>query len=383
MDDVRRERAAVEHSAGAPRPPEDTRTVRSILSNPRENELFATFLHEKSPDLGAKLAAKEIGDAHFDELERHRGEFAERMRTAEAVCETLDDESIKSIAGSSPELKTLIQMVGPRGVGDSIRRQMTRLAIEDFDGFTRLNNQIATLRERKKTAHTRADEIARLAEENGLDARQYAHIVGTTDPEKRREVIRAAFNESRGLMSRMLDRTTGGHGMRRFVFFGEKVGNAGELATLLTKHATEIDGLETSITDAMKGVGDVLRATVRDRAEIFASLKGEMFSELPPAPRRASFADIREARRFDALRPEIDSAWSRAQAENEARSEVERLSPEALEASFRETQKRTAAERFKTTYGGGAWVMLLEILFGKNIDTYVLPGTRPAPTPAV
>ena len=386
LDDVKAAKAAHEAAEhpDAPASIEDTRTVKSILNNSRESRLFATYLaglkdesgaeilSGKGEELARKVTERSITEADFPALEKFRAEFSERMRKAESAVEALDDETVRAFAQNSKELAGILKLAGPEGVGRAIRSQMMELAIENPVAFENLNKKISLLSRNREAAHKRADEIARLAEEKGLDANRYAGILATIqDPAERKDAIRAAINENRGLMSRMIDRVSGGHGLN---FFGKKIGNTGALANELRDNGTAFDNLGVFIDKSMKDVGDVLKATVIARPEILSAFKDDIFSDSKPKPALAGFQDLKRIPSFGERRPSLEAAWAKAKLDNDAKASTEKLEISALAAKFRDEQKKKFKDAFASV-GGGVWAMLRQIFFGENIDRHTDFGT--------
>jgi hypothetical protein len=170
-------------------------TLREIMANKGQNDLFGTYLREEGEEeLALKLAKVKLDQGSldpedFEKLNGRRLGFLEIMEWSKNMAEVLDLDSLNRLIEASPELKMLRDLTDPERIRDAILRQLPEIAILDRERFKHMSEQAVEFSKTKNAIAEENKNIAKLCKEYGIDEKKYVEILSSGDRSQLTELV--------------------------------------------------------------------------------------------------------------------------------------------------------------------------------------------------
>jgi len=349
------------------KPPVPTReasgpTLKEILGNAANSELFGQYLEKEGEDdprvqeLAGRLVTGDLSPDDLVELADYQKGFYELTQRSEAILKTLDTKMIKELLAFSPDLEKIAAVVGPEGIQAALKRYMTKLVITDRSRFEDMENYILDMEKIKELGKQQDVLIMGHFKEYGMTEEQYMEIMN-------------GGGDVQSIARRLNPRGSGW-------FKGnakEVAALAAHIESLANADKVTIDGLVTDVNDRLKDIADALRSTLEDKPELHehmvTNLRGETTEKTPPG---MNFSEMKGNVKNMGTMPttkeeDVLGDWHSWLAHNRADLDAHGVSPVDAKHRFAEEYTAVALKAYK----GGFWRTLFGSLFSNNIEDIV------------
>jgi hypothetical protein len=153
-------------------------SLKQILANNEQADLFGEYLNEEGDEeLSRKLFTGELGRDEMIVLTEKRKGFLEILERSKNISEALDARTIQELGGSFPEVQQVIDLVGPEGIRNALKRHLPRIAITSRAEFDALDQVVTMKKETKKTMAEQEKEIAEIRKKFDLSEDEFLSLM--------------------------------------------------------------------------------------------------------------------------------------------------------------------------------------------------------------
>lgn len=332
-------------------------TIKEILANKEQSELFGEYLGEEGEDdLGQKLklAPSELNREDFAALGERRKEFLGIIERSKNTLKLLDAKTIEEMVGESPELKNLSESGGPEVMRAALARYLPKLAILDRERFIALNDSVAAIAKRREAIEIDNKEIKKLCERYGIDEDKYLDVMRDGDPDEIAELVKEKISRFRRMLPGAGDLLK-----KRIAEF--------DRSDLIRQHLEELDG-------ELREAGGALEATLMDNEILRAAFSAEVALDKESVPKPESGASFSEVKR-----PKEDAvaeAWEKFGIAHEKKYgfKPENSPDEHYEEALEEFSKEYTKSNFKGKQG--FWARVCSAFWSSMVEDMVRNRTK-------
>ena len=164
-------------------------TLREILANKQQQELFGEFLSRGSDqgerndqivksdkELAQRLLKGELEQDDIGTLAERRDQFVQVLERSKNLRELLAKENIGEIISTSPELQKIAGLIGPERIREVVTGQIERLSIKNPEQFNLLKTSLDSLIESRRVEKQRNVEISALCKKYNVSEKELHEI---------------------------------------------------------------------------------------------------------------------------------------------------------------------------------------------------------------
>jgi len=153
-------------------------SVTEILANPTYSELLNLALEKaRKTDLREKILKRgTLKDQDFKALESYRQLIKESTEHSREITQRLTPETIKIIAGASPEFNKLVAQLGIDNVKDFLEAYLARLYVIDKTKFDDLADKIKGIKEAEQELQNIDNSLREACRKYGISESELAQI---------------------------------------------------------------------------------------------------------------------------------------------------------------------------------------------------------------
>lgn len=153
-------------------------SVAEILANPTYSELLNLALEkQQKDDLRRKILTREtLEEQDFQNLESYRQLIKEATEYSREITQRLTPETIKIIAGASPEFNNLVAQIGINKVKEFLEAYLARLYVIDKTNFDDLADKIKGIKEAEQKLRDIDNSLREACRKYGIDESKLAQI---------------------------------------------------------------------------------------------------------------------------------------------------------------------------------------------------------------
>jgi len=343
------EKYVEKQKAAAPATPEEpSRSLKDILADKADSQVFGKYLEEEGEeDLAASLATGELSADQLEELAGpKRLEFLKLMERSERILETLDADMLKELVSISPDLAKIVNIAGPEGIQSALRRYLPELVILYRDRFEDLEENILNIQEKQKEAAESDKAILDICKEYNITEAQYVELLeGKGDAAEIAQKLRSSkgFWERRGLSVATLEK---------------------KLKDQVAADKLAFQDLKNEIDFERKRIALSLRTSFRGtdqlREAMILNLRGEA---LPKQEVLMSFSEMKKENDAKPTEDQVKKDWEKWVADNSIDLDDPDTDLVAKRAEFAEqyANRRAAGKK------GGFWSTIFQGIFQGTI----------------
>ena len=256
-------------------------TIKEILADRKQQELFGEFLREKESQtsstdetetLSQRLLRGELSSKDMDSLEAHRARFLEILEASKNLRELLNEQNFDEVMARSPGLQKRANLIGKKEVRDIITGQIDRIAIKEPALFESLRAASDTLKKAKESRQKKFKEIEALCKKYNVDEEKLAGILGESGTDRiKLEKIVSLVSQGMGVLGRLK--------IGEFRFKGKEINQRAK--SLISLNPEAINTIITEINQGMREVGEALAATISESPDARKALASIIRSERP------------------------------------------------------------------------------------------------------
>jgi hypothetical protein len=243
-------------------------SVAEILADPAYSELLSLAL-EKETDpqkqglLRKILERKTLEDSDFQNLESYRQLIKEAKEYSREIIQELTPETIKIIAGASPDFNNLVAQIGFNKVKDFLEPYLARLYVIDKTKFDDLANKIEAIKKAEQELQNIDNSLKEACRKYGISESELAQIYerGGNDKE-----IEALVYERLNLLERIQNV------LRRGKLIGERVNELNKIGDIQEK----IEAIHENLAEVGKMISDAVFGIQEGRTFLTKALYGQI-----------------------------------------------------------------------------------------------------------
>jgi hypothetical protein len=240
-------------------------SVAEILANPAYSELLILALEKDGrDDLRGKILRREIlEDQDFKQLESYRQLIKEATEYSREITQRLTPETIKIIAGASPEFNNLVAQIGINKVTEFLEAYLARLYVIDKTKFGDLANKIKAIQTAEQELQNIDNSLKEACRKYGISESELAQVYerGGNDKE-----IEALVYERLNLLQRIWNVLRGGK------LIGERVNELNKIKNIQGK----IEEIHKNLAEIGTMIANVVFSTEEGRTFLTKALYGQI-----------------------------------------------------------------------------------------------------------
>jgi len=243
-------------------------SVAEILANPAYSELLSLAL-EKETDpqkqglLRKILERKPLEDSDFQNLESYRQLIKEATEYSREIIQRLTPETIKIIAGASPDFNNLVAQIGFNKVKDFLEAYLARLYVIDTTKFDDLANKIEAIKKAEQELQNIDNSLREACRKYGISESELAQVYAQGGSETE---IRGLVYKRLNILQKVWDKLSGG---------GLTKGKIEEL-NKVQEIESEIQKLHENLVEVGKMIADAVFGTQEGRTFLTKALYGQI-----------------------------------------------------------------------------------------------------------
>jgi len=246
--------------AGIEEEPEDTLTIKEVLASREQSALLGDMIEHDGTDEDKELMARVLSGkmeaADIDRLSKFRGDFSEKIREAETIKEELTPELAKEMAAQHPEIKKIVETVGPDGVVKAVHETIKKMAMTDPKGFDKISKQVETVKSFKKGEIKELnDKVEEICKKQGVNPDNILKAMAIEDEGKRQKAITEIALKDAG--------------------FWKMITSGGRISKLMNMKGG-IDDALAQLDQHKKDLGRIMATTMRANGDMIEALNREM-----------------------------------------------------------------------------------------------------------
>jgi hypothetical protein len=322
-------------------------SVAEILANPAYSELLKLALQKetnpKKKDLLTKILERQpLENQDFKQLENYRQLIKEATEYSREITQRLTPETIKIIAGASPEFRKLVAQIGINNINDFLEAYLARLYLIDKTKFSALAEKVEAIKEAEQKFQDIDNSLRESCRKYGISESELAQIYerGGSDKE-----IQTLVYERLNLLERIKNLLKGGK------LIEERVGELNKIKNIQEK----IEELHENLAEIGKMIANAVFKTQEGRTFLTKALYGQI-------EKLGGGLSFREAASF--YSKDLEREWEEYKREvtEEEGGKFQGQNPddENVQAQLREEfVKHLRQKRFKNKMGG-----VIDVLMG-------------------
>jgi hypothetical protein len=218
-------------------------SVAEILANPAYSELLSLALEKQGKDdLRRKILTREtLAKQDFEDLESYRQLIKKATEYSQEITQRLTPETIKIIAGASPEFNNLVAQIGINNVREFLEAYLARLYVIDKNNFENLADKIKGIKEAEQKLQDIDNSLKEACRKYGISESELAQVY---ERGGNNEEIKALVYERLNLLERIWNVLRGGEYAQRRINELNKV--------------TEIEGKIKELHERLAEVGKMI-----------------------------------------------------------------------------------------------------------------------------
>jgi hypothetical protein len=174
-------------------------SVAEILADPAYSELLSLALEKQGKDdLRRKILRREILEKQdFEDLESYRQLIKNAKEYSREITQRLTPETIKIIAGASPEFNNLVAQIGINKINEFLEAYLPRLYVIDKNNFENLYDKIKDIKRAEQELQNIDNSLKEACRKYGISESELAQIYerigseqGTQEGEQGQEIQR-------------------------------------------------------------------------------------------------------------------------------------------------------------------------------------------------
>jgi hypothetical protein len=240
-------------------------SVAEILANPTYSELLNLALEKQGKDdLRRKILTREtLAEQDFEDLESYRQLIKEATEYSREIIQRLTPETIKIIAGASPEFNNLVAQIGINKVTEFLEAYLARLYVIDKTKFDDLADKIKAIKEAEQKLQDIDNSLREACRKYGISESELAQVYAQGG---RYEDIQTLVYKRLNLLQRIWNILKGGEYAQRRINELNKV----------TDIEKEINTLHENLAEVGKMIADVVFGTQEGRTFLTKALYGQI-----------------------------------------------------------------------------------------------------------
>ncbi len=240
-------------------------SVAEILANPTYSELLNLALEtERKDDLRRKILRREtLEEPDFQNLESYRQLIKEATEYSREITQRLTPETIKIIAGASPEFNNLVAQIGINNVKNFLEAYLARLYVIDKTQFDDLADKIKAIKETEQELQNIDNSLREACRKYGINESELAQVYAQGG---RYEDIQTLVYKRLNLLQRIWNVLRGGEYAQRRINELNKV----------TEIESKIKELHERLTEVGKMIADAVFGTQEGRTFLTKALYGQI-----------------------------------------------------------------------------------------------------------
>jgi hypothetical protein len=240
-------------------------SVAEILANPTYSELLNLALEKQGKDdLRRKILTREtLAEQDFEDLESYRQLIKEATEYSREITQRLTPETIKIIAGASPEFNNLVAQIGINNVKDFLEAYLARLYVIDKTKFDDLANKIEAIKRAEQELQNIDNSLREACRKYGINESELAQIYERGGSEAE---IRYLVYKRLNLLERIWNILKGGEYAERRINELNKV----------TEIESKIKELHERLAEVGKMIADAVFGTEEGRIFLTKALYGQI-----------------------------------------------------------------------------------------------------------
>ncbi len=305
-------------------------------------------------EIGTRLADPgSIKPGDMKRIQEYHTQFAERMRAAKEIGEHITPETILELAKGNEFLTQQLTLMKPEQLVQVFRKHLPLLAIRDHDRFEAIQSAMDKVVAYRNGNYKHLDDrVTQLCAQFRVDQTRFVDIMREEKPEVRRYLLRQEIKKSFG-------------GARNFF-------SGGYFTRLKAKALEDDSNIKKLIDDAMnqmsnriRGVGELLGASVEKNDELREAFMQEVLGVKPPEKPQQAFKEMSSGLTTP---KQAQEAW----AKEKGTGAYKALQTENERETYRDNWKNDREEgaEKEAAEKGGFWatigVLLLKALFAKE-----------------
>jgi hypothetical protein len=224
-------------------------SVAEILANPTYSELLNLALEkQQKDDLRRKILSREtLEEPDFQNLESYRQLIKEATEYSREITQRLTPETIKIIAGASPEFNKLVAQIGINNVKNFLEAYLARLYVIDKNNFKNLANKIEAIKKAEQELQNIDNSLREACRKYGINESELAQVYAQGG---RYEDIQTLVYKRLNLLQRIWNVLRGGEYAQRRI---NELNKVTEIESKIKELHERLAEVGTMIADAVFG----------------------------------------------------------------------------------------------------------------------------------
>ncbi len=251
--------------------PEHKKTLKEILGNKEESDIFGEMLaQEGDVELSKRLASGQLTEDDIDELDGHRKSFLDTMEDVKMVKESITNDVVNAYTKNNPELQKVVGLVGLDGYRNIVKEKLARLSIKDPQGFGFLLESVKDKNKFESSDNYKGldEEVSKLCADRKIKPESYLKAMAIEDPKERSKALKGVVKEGWSNWKKAANVFTfGTWSSRRAELMGSKKEELDLATEVMRKHKADVGEFLAAMTDNDEVRGALAKELIGEKEE--------------------------------------------------------------------------------------------------------------------